>query len=126
MQDAGAIPNPGSGSSHRLYIIFKSVSAISLGVTATPMPASLNAAILADAARGQLPDRFVGQGTAAGDDADVSFFVDVTGRDADAAAAVGILALAGRDEAGAIGADEAGFGVAGHRAFDADHVAHRN
>ena len=31
------------------YIIFRSVSAISLGVTATPMPASLNAAIFASA-----------------------------------------------------------------------------
>ena len=37
---------------------------------------------------GQLPDRFVSQRAAAGDDADVSFFVDVAGRDADAAAAV--------------------------------------
>jgi len=34
---------------HSAYIIFKSVSAISLGVAATPMPASLNAAIFAAA-----------------------------------------------------------------------------
>ena len=63
---------------------------------------------LADAAAGQLPDRLVGQRAAAGNDADVALFVNVSRRDADAAAAMGILALAGRDHARAIGADEPG------------------
>ena len=61
---------------------------------------------LADAAAGELPDRFVSQRAAARDDADVAFLVNVTGRDADAAAAVRILARAGRDDAGTIRADE--------------------
>ena len=68
-----------------------------------PMPTQVD---WPDAAAGQLPDRFVGQRAAAGDDADVALFVNVTGRDADAAAAVRILALAGRDDAGTIRADE--------------------
>ena len=61
---------------------------------------------LADAARGELPDRFVGQRAAARDDADVALLVNVAGRDADAAAAVRILAFAGRDDAGTIRPDE--------------------
>src|ERR1035437_2129138 len=40
---------------------------------------------LADAARSQLPDRFVSQRAAARDNSDVAFLVNVTGRDADAA-----------------------------------------
>jgi hypothetical protein len=72
-------------------------------------------------ARGELPDRFVSQRAAAGDDADVAFLVDVTGRDADAAAAVGILALAGRDDAGAVRADEPRL-FAFHGALHLEHV----
>ena len=59
-----------------------------------------------DAAAGQLPDGFVGQRAAAGDDADVAFFMDVAGGDADAAAAFGIRAAARGDDARAIGADQ--------------------
>ena len=88
--------------------------------------ADADAGALADAARGELPDRFVSQRAAARDDADVALFVNVTGRDADAAAAVGILAFAGRDDAGTIRSDEPRLGVALHRAFHADHVAHGN
>jgi hypothetical protein len=51
--------------------------------------------------------------------------VDVTGRDADAATAVGILALTGRDDAGAVRADEPRF-LAIHGAFHLDHVIDRN
>ena len=85
-----------------------------------------NAGGLADAARGELPHRFVGQRAAARDHADVSFFVNVSGRDADAASAVRILAFAGRDDAGTIRADEPRLEVALHRAFHPHHVAHRN
>ena len=55
---------------------------------------------LADAARGELVDGLVGEGAGAGDDADRAFLVDAAGHDAD-------LGLAGRDDAGAVGADEA-------------------
>ncbi len=74
--------------------------------------ADADAGGLADAARSELPDRLVGQRAAARDDADVSFFVNVAGRDADAAAAVRILALAGRDDAGTVRPDEPRLGVA--------------
>src|SRR5208283_5974745 len=63
---------------------------------------------LADAAAGELPHSFVGQGAAAGNDADVALLVNITGGDADAAATVGILARAGRHDAGAIGPDQPG------------------
>ena len=52
-----------------------------------------------DAAAGELPDGFVGERAAAGDDADAAGLVDVAGHDAD-------LAFAGGDDAGAVGADE--------------------
>ena len=52
--------------------------------------------------------------------------MNVAGRDADAAAAVRILAFAGRDDARTVRSDQPGFGVAGQRAFYPDHVAHRN
>ena len=55
--------------------------------------ADADAGGLADAARSQLPDRFVSQRAAARDDADVALLVNVTGRNADAAAAVRILCL---------------------------------
>jgi hypothetical protein len=54
--------------------------------------ADADAGGLADAAAGQLPDGLVSQRAAARNDADVAFFVNVAGRDADAAAAVRILA----------------------------------
>src|SRR5262249_36855911 len=54
---------------------------------------------LAQAEVGQLPDRLVGQGAAAADDADRPGLVDVAGHDAD-------LALARRDDAGAVRPDQ--------------------
>src|SRR5205807_1694477 len=78
---------------------------------------------LADAAGGELPDRFIGQCPAARDDADVALFVDVTGCNADAAAAVRIFAFTGRDDAGAVWADKAGLEIALQGALYADHVA---
>ena len=56
--------------------------------------ADADAGALARAATGQLPDRFVSERAAAGDNANVAFFVNVTGRNADAATAVRILAFA--------------------------------
>ena len=87
--------------------------------------ADADAGGLADVFGGELEDGFVGERAGAGDDADVAFFVNVAGGDADAAAAEGVFAGAGGDDAGAIGADEAGLG-AGHGAFHADHVFDRN
>ncbi len=79
------------------------------------------AGALADAELGELVDGFVGEGAGAGDDADVAFFVDVAGGDADAAAAVGVFSGAGGDEAGAVWSDEAGL-AAFHGGADAHHV----
>src|ERR1035437_194899 len=81
---------------------------------------------LADAARSQLPDRFVSQRAAARDNSDVAFLVNVAGRDADAATAVRILAVAGRDNAGTVRSDEPRLGVALQRALHFDQSAHGN
>ena len=71
--------------------------------------ADADAGALAVAALGELPDGFVGERAGAGDDADVAALVDVARRDADAAAAVAVLAAAGSDEPGTVRPDEAGF-----------------
>jgi len=55
---------------------------------------------LADAALGELMNGFIGERARARDDADRSLFVNVAWHDAD-------LGLAGRDDSGAVGADEA-------------------
>ena len=52
----------------------------------------------------ELVDGFVGEGAGFRDDADGALLVDAAGHDAD-------LGLAGGDDAGAVGADEAGLGV---------------
>ena len=67
--------------------------------------ADADAGRLADAERGELADGLVGQRARARDDADVARLVDVAGHDAD-------LALAGRDDAGAVRADQARLGTA--------------
>ena len=61
----------------------------------------------------------------AGDDANVASFVNVAGRDADAATAMGIRPVAGSDNARTIWPDEAGLGAA-HRVFDFHHVVDRD
>src|SRR5512133_1664846 len=80
--------------------------------------ADADAGGLAQAEAGQLPDRFVGQGAGAGDNADTARFVDIAGHDAD-------LALAGGNHARAVGADQTGL-LALHVLFDLDHVQHRD
>ena len=55
---------------------------------------------LAEAEVRELPDGFVGERAAAAHDADGALLVDVAGHDAD-------LAFLGRDDAGAVRADEA-------------------
>ena len=59
---------------------------------------------LADAALRELVDGLVGERAGARDDADRAFLVNAAGHDAD-------LGLAGRDDAGAVGADEPRLGV---------------
>ena len=65
-----------------------------------------------------LPDGFVGERAAAAHDADLARLVDVARHDAD-------LALAGRDDAGAVRADQDGV-AAPDQLIDADHVEHRH
>ena len=72
-----------------------------------PMPMQVR---LADAERGELRDRLVGQRAAAAHDADRAAHVDVAGHDAD------LALLAGRDDARAVGADEARLAVLRHAA----------
>src|ERR1017187_10122666 len=84
-----------------------------------------DARALTRAASSELPDGFISQRAAARNDTDVAFFVDVTGRDADAAATVGIFSLTGRDNAGTIRADEP-HRTALQCALHPDHVAHGN
>ena len=62
--------------------------------------ADADAGGLADAELGQLPDRFIGQRAGARYDADIALLVDVRRHDAD-------LALARRNDARAIGSDQA-------------------
>src|SRR5690606_6064964 len=57
--------------------------------------------------------------------ADMAFLVNITRRDADAAAALRSFAGAWRDDPGAVGSDET-RAPAGHRALHANHVADRN
>src|SRR6185369_8122342 len=87
--------------------------------------ADADAGALADTATSQLPDGFVSQGAAPRNHADLPLLVNVTGRDADPAAAVRILPLAGRDDAGAIRSNQARL-TSFHCAFHFDHVEDRD
>src|SRR5256712_10937115 len=64
------------------------------------IPTDADAGRLAESMRGELMDDFVGQGAAPGHDADLTRLADVARDDSH-------LALAGRDESGAIRPDEA-------------------
>lgn len=70
---------------------------------------------LAEAGLGGLVDGLVGQGAGTRDDTDAAALVDEAGHDAD-------LALAGGDDAGAVGADQTGLGLGLEHLGDADHV----
>ena len=65
-----------------------------------------------------LPDRFVGQGTRAGNDPYFSGLVNVTGHDPD-------FAFPGSDDARTIRSDQTG-GRMGQPVLDLRHVAHRD
>lgn len=70
---------------------------------------------LAEAGLGGLVDGLVCQGAGAGDDTDAAALVDEAGHDAN-------LALAGGDDAGAVGADETRLALGLEHVGDADHV----
>ncbi len=65
--------------------------------------ADADAGALADPQVRELPDALVGERARAAHDADLARLVDIAGHDAD-------LALAGRDDAGAVGTDQPGVG----------------
>src|SRR6266487_2479254 len=87
--------------------------------------ANADAGALADAPAGELPDRLVSERAAAGNHADRPLLVNVAGRNADAAAAVRVLAFARCNNAGTVRANEPCL-AALHGALHLDHVAHRN
>src|SRR5690348_2576350 len=74
---------------------------------------------LAEADVGGLEHGFVSQRARARHDRDLAGLVDVAGHDAD-------LALAGGDDAGAIGTDQHAVGMILQHVLDAQHVEHRN
>src|SRR4029079_3889533 len=80
--------------------------------------ADADAGRLAEPDGGGLRHRLVSEGARARDDADLAGLVDVAGHDAD-------LALAGRDDPGAIGADQPRLRAI-ERALHLDHVEHRH
>ena len=66
-----------------------------------------------------LTDCFVGESPRPGHDSNLSWQVDVTRHDPD-------LALARRDDTGAVGPDEPGCALAGQRVLDTNHVLLRD
>src|SRR6266540_800952 len=82
------------------------------------IPTDADAGRLTESIRGELMDDFVGQGAAAGYDADLSRLADLAGDDSH-------LALAGRDESGAIRPDEPRTALVDVRQ-GARHVEHGN
>src|SRR5690348_3039921 len=74
---------------------------------------------LAEADVGGLEHGFIRQRARARHDRDLAGLVDVAGHDAD-------LAFAGRDDAGAVGANQHGFGIILQHVLDTQHVQHRD
>src|SRR5690606_10510156 len=109
----------------RVGIVVEELDDVEVRGAVDGVAADADGRALADALGGELEHRLVGEGAGARDDADMALLVDVAGGDADATTALGILAGAGADEAGAVGADEPGL-AALHGAFHADHVLDRN
>ena len=107
----------------RVGVVVEELDDVEVRAAGDGIAADADAGRLAKAVAGELPHRLVGERAAAADDADVARLVDVAGGDADAAAAVGILACAGGDDAGAVRADEPGCRSV-DRGLDFNHVAH--
>src|SRR5439155_27183910 len=83
------------------------------------------AGALADSPTGELPNRLVSERAAAGNHTDRPLLVKVAGRNANAAAAVRVLAFAWGDNAGTVGANQPCL-AALHGALHLDHGVHRN
>src|SRR5579862_4993551 len=109
----------------RLRVVVEHLEHVEMGCAVDGVAADADAGALAVAAARERPHGLVSQGAGARDDADAAALVDVAGGDADAAAAVRFLALAGRHEAGAIRADEPGL-AALHGRFYFHHVLDRD
>lgn len=99
----------------RLLVLDEDLEAVDEVGAAEGVTADADDEGLAEAGLGGLVDGLVGQGAGAGDNADAAALVDEAGHDAD-------LALAGGDDAGAVGADKTGLGLGLEHLGDADHV----
>ena len=80
---------------------------------------------LADVFDRELVNRLVGQSAGARNNADVAFLMNVTGGDADAAAAGGVGSFTGCDHARTVRSEEAGLATF-HGALHANHVFDRD
>ena len=98
----------------RFSIFVEKLHRIEVRHSVNRIAADADAGRLAVTARGQLPNRFVGERARARNHADVSRFVDVAGHNAD-------LARAGRNDSGAIRSDQARL-LSGHLRFHPHHV----
>lgn len=99
----------------RLLVLNEDLEAVDEVGAAEGITADSDDQRLAKAGLGGLVDGLVGQGTGTRDDTDAAALVDEAGHDAN-------LALAGGDDAGAVGANEAGLGLSLEHLGDADHV----
>ena len=114
-------------------MIIASVSGSSLNIWSTsrcdvpltgspPIPTHVTLSV---AAGRQLPDGLVGQGPRAGNHPDVALLVDVSGRNADTTATVGIWTLTGSDQTWTVRTDQTCFRSA-DGLLHLDHVIDRN
>ena len=101
-----------------LGIFVEQLERVDVGGADDGVAADADGGGLADAALRELIDGLVGEGAGARDDADRAFLVNAAGHDAD-------LGFAGRDDAGAVGADEARLRVLELRP-DLHHVVDRD
>ena len=99
----------------RLAVLEEDLEAVDEVGAAERVTADTDDEGLAEAGLGGLVDGLVGEGAGPGDDTDAAALVDETRHDAD-------LALAGGDDAGAVGTDETGLGLGLQHRGDANHV----
>src|SRR6266568_2328523 len=102
----------------RIAIVVEKFDGIEKGRANDGISTDADARGLADAEKRQLMDGLVGQSPAAADDTDIPLLVNAARHDSD-------LALAGRNDARAIGADQARFLEVDGRCY-ANHVEDRN
>ena len=99
----------------RLGVLSEDLKAVDEVGAVERVTANTNDERLAEAGLGGLVDSLVGEGSGTRDDTDATALVDETRHDTD-------LALAGSDDAGAVGADQTGFGLRLQHGSDANHV----